>query len=285
MNRNTKFTAIIALSFLLIMSLTLLADNHQETSMNIDDYLTELPDDLVLKEETPQEYRITTVWHNRDLHGDATAKFIISGQYTRALEGDSVQWNNVMIEIFPDPSKAASDTAYQEFMEGFKYKSPEDIARYDFFKDFPPDESTHLLRTLIWDAVAFEVFGWNYFDQLELNKAIVPSDLEDFDAPMADWGTITMKNLKLTWVGVSKLNDELCAVIDYESFVNPVNSSSPGMTVQGRSLYWGIIYISLEDKQIEYATMNEDVIMEITTLTNPEKRMNIQREVKFEKLR
>ncbi|HER00123.1 MAG TPA: hypothetical protein ENO22_12360 [candidate division Zixibacteria bacterium] len=267
------------------MSLRLPADNHLETSLNIDDYLTELPENLVLNEDTPQEYRITTVWHNRDLQGNATAKFIISGQYTRALEGDSVQWNNVMIEIFPDPSKAASDTAYQEFMEGFKYKSPEDIARYDFFKDFPSDESTHLLRTLIWDAVAFEVFGWNYFDQLELNKAIVPSDLVDFDAPMADWGTITMKNLKLIWVGVSELNNELCAVIDYESFVNPVNSSSPGMTVQGRSLYWGIIYISLEDKQIEYATMNEDVIMEITTLTNPENRVNIQREVKFEKLR
>ena len=63
-----------------------------------------------------------------------------------------------------------------------------------------------------------------------------------------------MKNLELTWVGISRLNDELCMVIDYESFVNPVNSSSPGMTVQGRSLYRGIIYISLEDKQIEYAT-------------------------------
>ena len=57
------------------------------------------------------------------------------------------------------------------------------------------------------------------------------------------------------------------------------------MPVIGRSLYWGDIYISLSDMQIEYATMNEDVIMEINTSTLPEKkRLNVQREVKFEKI-
>jgi hypothetical protein len=253
-------------------------------AQNVSSYLDSLPADLKLKEESPQKYQLTTIWHNRDLHGNADAKFVIKGKYTRGLEDDSVQWNDVSIQIFDDPSKAESDTAHYDFMEGFRYKSPEDIARFDFFEDFPSDESAHLLRTLVWDAVAFEIFAWEYFNKLELNRTFVPADLEDFDAPMADWGTITLKNLKLTWVGISRLNDELCAVIDYESFVNPVNSVTPGMTVKGRSTYWGIIYVSLKNKQIEYASMNEDVIMEIATLANPEKRINVQREVKFEKI-
>ncbi len=254
-------------------------------AQNATSYLDSLPTNLELKEDTLQEYGLTTIWHNRDLHGNADVKFVIKGKYTRGLDGDSVQWNDVSIEIFDDPLKPESDTAHYEFMEDFRYKSPEDIARFDFFEDFPSDESTHLLRTLVWDAVAFEAFAWDYFDKLELNRAFVPAELENFDAPMADWGTITLKNLKLTWAGISRLNDELCAVIDYESFVNPVNSVTPGMTVKGRSTYWGIIYISLEDKQIEYATMNEDVIMVIATLANPEKRINVQREVKFEKIK
>ncbi|MBD3217025.1 MAG: hypothetical protein GF310_02025, partial [candidate division Zixibacteria bacterium] len=100
------------------------------------DYLDSLPTNLELKEESPQEYRLTTIWHNRDLHGNADAKFVITGKYARGLDGDSVQWNDVSIEVFSDPSEPESDTAHYEFMEGFRYKSPEDIARFDFFQDF-----------------------------------------------------------------------------------------------------------------------------------------------------
>ena len=136
------------------------------------------------------------------------------------------------------------DTSAQVWMEDFTYQSPYDIARPDFFMDFPTDESVHLLRTLIWDAVGFEIFAWSYFDRLELNQPFIPDELDDYDVPMAEWGTFTMKNLKLTWVGISTRNNEPCALIQYQSLVNPVESGSPliagnrTLTLLGRYLYF-----------------------------------------------
>ena len=241
--------------------------------------------DICLDDTILQVYRLTTDWHNRDLYGNSVAHFFLSGKYTRGLGEGRVRWNDVMIEMFSSTGQTASDTISQGWMEDFTYQSPYDIARPDFFELFPMDESVHLLRTLIWDAVAFEVFAWSYFDKLELNIPFIPSDLDDFDVPMADWGTFKMKNLKLAWTGLSQRNGETCALIQYESYANPVESGSSLMSVKGRSLYWGSIHVSLDDMQIEYATMNEDIIMEVKNSTLPEKkRLNIQREVKFEKI-
>ncbi len=242
-------------------------------------YLSNLPANLRLKENTPQRYLITTNWHNRDLNGSATGKFIIRGEYTRALKDQIVRWNNVQIEVFQDPAKPDSDTLLQKWMEGFSYKSPDDIAKPDIFKNFPINETTHLLRTLIWDVAAFEAFAWTYFEKLKLNETISPSDFEDVTIQMADWGTIKMKDMKLSWIGISKMNNEVCALIHFESFTNPVKSFG----INGRSLYWGRIWVSLEDKQIEYGNLNEDVIMEIMTSSQNKKFLNIQREVEFKK--
>lgn len=80
------------------------------------------------------------------------------------------------------------------------------------------------------------------------------------------------------------MNNEICAVIQYQSFFNPVLSMTNTMTIQGRSLYRGSLLISLEDKQVEYLTMNEDVMMEMTFPGKSEKRlMDMQREVVFTK--
>lgn len=253
----------------------------QSKPTSVNQFLSKLPSELTLRENGPQKYRLTTNWHNRDLSGNATGKFLITGEYTRALGDGRVRWNNVQIAVFQDPTKPDSDTLSQKWMEGFSYKSPDDIAKVDFFKDFPTDETIHLLRTLVWDVVTFEAFAWTYFDKLKLNEVFKPSDFEGFTVQMADWGTLKMKGLRLKWTGISKMNGELCALIQYESFVNPVRS----LGIQGRSLYWGSIWVSLEDKQIEYATLNEDVVTEITSASNSKKVMNIQREVKFEKMK
>lgn len=243
-----------------------------------------VPGELTLREDEPQAYVLTTQWHNRDLYGNLTDEYIITGGYTRALEDGLVRWKNVYI-IFPhDSEETPADSVFQESVEGWSYKSPEDIASAGFFDRLPSDESQHLLRTLIWDAVVFETFAWTYFDKLELNETVEASEFEDFTAQMADWGKLVMKDLRLTWTGITKLNGEACAVIDYRSWANPVDSSSILMSVKGRSLYWGEIWISLEDKQIERATMNEDVIMEMISGHAAPKYQNMQREVTFEKI-
>ena len=62
--------------------------------------------------------------------------------------------------------------------------------------------------------------------------------------------------------------------------------NTPNMKFKGRSLYWGELWISLEDKQVEYATMVEDVIFELNLTGNPQKQLlDLQRDVTFTKNR
>lgn len=261
------------------LSITIAQENTSHTFVK-EKYLSNLPTDLLLKENTPQIYFVTTNWHNRDLEGNATGKFIIRGEYTRGLKDQNVCWNNVQVEVFNDLAKTASDTLFQKWMDGLSYCSPNDLANPDLFKNFPNNEITHLLRTLIWDVAAFEAFAWPSFEKLELNEPITPSDFEDVSIQMADWGNIKMKGLKLSWIGISEMNDEVCALIHFESFSNPVKSFG----INGRSLYWGRIWVSLVDKQIEYGKLNEDVNMEVVTSSQKKKFINIQREVEFIKI-
>ena len=44
----------------------------------------------------------------------------------------------------------------------------------------------------------------------------------------------------------------------------PVKVANAGMTLNARSHYWGEIWVSLAGKQIEYATLQEDVLGELT---------------------
>jgi hypothetical protein len=58
------------------------------------------------------------------------------------------------------------------------------------------------------------------------------------------------------------------------------------MSFKGRSLYWGELWISLEDKQLEYAYMIEDVIFKLKTAQSEQGNLlNLQREVTFETLK
>jgi hypothetical protein len=226
---------------------------------------------LELREDTPQRYRTTTVWYNRDGEGTATAKYVMNARYTRGLEGGTVRWNDVRIAVFDDPQGENADTLAADSMEDFSYKSPEGVADPTLFARLPSDETRHLLRTLVWDAVAVEAFAWTWFDDLELNRTYRPSEFEDFDVSLSGWGMLKMRDLRLRWVGESTVNGEKCAVINYESLANPVRS--PGMN--GRSLYWGTIMVSLEDKQIERGTLNEDILFDRPP---PKGVLNIQRE-------
>jgi hypothetical protein len=56
------------------------------------------------------------------------------------------------------------------------------------------------------------------------------------------------------------------------------------MSFQGRSHYWGEIWLSLEDKQIEYATLYEDVLLEFKLPGQQSKQfVNPFRQATFEK--
>ena len=137
MHERNNLHLNIALALILFLRLNILhAQENSSHSQILDPYLSKLPTDLTVKENEPQTYLLTTNWYNRDLNGNATGKFVIKGEYTRALSDQVVRWNNVSIEVFQDPTKSDSDTLFQDWMEGLSYKSPDDIASPELYKNF-----------------------------------------------------------------------------------------------------------------------------------------------------
>jgi len=145
-------------------------------------------------------------------------------------------------------------------MEGFRY--PNDLAstlKPDFFKGFPP--TAVFERNLVWDTGMIEVFGQNFFDHLKLNEPYHSSFNQDVNMPGV--GVFRNHDVVLEWVGRSQRNGQDCAVIKYEAFFNPLQIANGGMTLNGRSDYWGEIWVSLATRQIEYGTLRESVIGEL----------------------
>jgi hypothetical protein len=263
----------------LIALLPLAAPPQGKPPVDVENYLSTLPT-VALQENAPQRYVFSCTYFSFDLTGSLTGKERVSGEYTRALPDGSARWNHVEIaralhldDTFP-PGEA------QNYMEGFSYRpGTADQFKESFFAGFPKGMQT---KTMVWDVSMFEQFAWKYFDRLKLNEPyqIQPSDIS------LPGGAFHNRRPVLTWVGISKMNNKLCAVIQYEVFFNKLSLSVEGQDLQGRSDYWGSIWVSLTDKQIENGTLNEGVLLGIEIPGQSEKHpMSIFRQAAFQRKR
>ena len=220
----------------------------------------ELPHGTAVKDAGPRTYRFTVVYYTANTTGGVIHRQRVTGDYTRGLANGEVEWKNVGVADvdgatapFPAPQK-------RDFMEGFHYADGSvDTMKPDFFQSFPPTAVVE--RNLIWDTGMFEMFGQNYFDQLRLNVPLHISANQDVNMPGV--GVFHSRDTVLEWVGRSERNGEDCALIDYRAFFNPLDIANGGLTIQGRSDLWGEIWVSLATKQIEYATIDEEVFGEM----------------------
>jgi hypothetical protein len=219
-----------------------------------------LPPSAPLKESGPRTYRFTVVYNTANRIGEIVQRQRLTGEYTRGLGDRQVSWKNVMQAEADGASAPFGTDQRRDFMEGFRYR--DDLAgtmKPDFFKVFPP--SAVFERNLIWDTGMIEDFGQNYFDHLELNKPYKVA--ADQSLKMQSVGTFNNHNVTLTWLGNSKRNGQDCALIQYQAFFNPLEISNAGMNMKARSDYWGDIWVSLATRQIEYATLYENVAGEM----------------------
>lgn len=252
------------------------------SSEKIEGHLAALPKNLSLKESKPQNYLLTVDYYTRDIYGNLAGRMRVTAKYTRALPGGLARWKNVRIAKTEDPNGPLGRGQLQERMQGFTYKPSGDVFDPKFFKDIPATAME--IKVLIWDMLSIEILAWIYFDKLKLNEAYHPNPGgQTFQ--MAGGGSFRNRELKLTWVGVSKMNDETTALIQYESLFNPLDINTPAMKMKGRTNYWGNIWVSLEDKQIEHATLYEDGLMELAFGEKSEKTLvNVFREITFQKV-
>ncbi len=223
-------------------------------------YLSELPS--VPVSNALQKYRMTAVYTNRDLYGNFTGKTKVTGDYTRGLPGDSVNWNNIFISgsnNFSEPFPAGTK---QEYMENMKYVPSPKMVEEGAFKNFPSSPENIYARNLIWDMMSFEIFAWSYYDSLKLNDPyIIPDITGEFN--MADIGKYSHNKIMLCWKGISMINGELCAIVDFNAIDNKIELSMDLIKTKGTEQYWGTILISLKTKNIEHAVMYSGTIQEI----------------------
>lgn len=245
-------------------------------------YLDALPPALELKEDGPQHYSMTSVYYNKGLLGGFISKMKVSGEYTRGLGSGYVQWNKVEIaETYQQEGDFPAGKT-QDYMEDFRYIPSGNMIQASAFENFPPNSI--FAKNLVWDALAFEAFAWEFLDKLQLNVPYRAEEVEG-ELSLAGQGTFENKEAHVTWTGLSRMNGELCALIQFRVMDNPLEMANPQMSLRGRSHYWGNIWVSLEDKQIEHATLSEDVVMEIKLAGQSNSQyINTTREIVFRKL-
>lgn len=246
-------TTFIYLALLFLISINT-AKAQQENLLN---YLTSLPTDLVLDKSVKRSYEMITDYYNYDLKSNFLNKERLTGCIT--YEGDSAQWKDVyhakskvLDAVYPQGEK-------KDFLQGFKYKQDEKVVTPEFFKNNLP-EADPLTMNLIWDALGFDALAYyDYWDSLKLGKEFQAKNM-NFEVQIADFGTFENKDIRITWLGITKVGDKICAILKYSVMNNPVNVNFENISMSGRSHYWGEIYVSLSDKQIEQVNLMEDVV-------------------------
>ena len=260
------------------------AQQSDKTEKSVTDLLSSLPTNLTFQGTAPLKYRVTSVFHNRGIGGDVKSKVLLTAEFTRSIKEDKVsfRWKDVQVAAPSDPAKPFPPGTRLDYMEGFGYPLSEGIMQEQLYRHIPDGDLKHLLKTLVWDAATLDPIFWDHFDEFQLNRDYNVSSLEDIELSMGNWGVLRMGDLRIRWTGISEMNGDLCAVLAFRSLANPVQYGAMTGT-NGRSLYWGNIWVSLADKQVEQFTMIEDVFLEMPIPGKSAKHvMNLQREVTIE---
>jgi len=220
----------------------------------------QLPQNVAVKDSGPRTYRFTVDYNTANSRGEVIFRQRLSGDYTRGLPAGEVMWKNVTQADGIGPTAPFPAPQKQDYMEGFRYRNDAaDSMKPDFFKGFPATAVVE--RNLVWDTGMIEMFGQNYFEHLKLNEPY--HAISNSDENMPGVGTFHNRDVVLQWIGRSQRNGQDCALIRYQAFFNPLDIANGGMTLKGRSDYWGEIWVSLTTKQIEYATLYEVVVGEM----------------------
>jgi hypothetical protein len=234
----------------------------QNQKVIVNKYLTKLPSGKPEDDGALQKYRMTAVYTNMDVYGKFTGKTKVTGDYTRGFKDGFAVWNNVFISDSKSQSEPFAEGNRQNYMENFKYIPSDNMLTEDAFKNFPSSTENVFARNLIWDMMSVELFAWRHNDSLKLNKTYILPDIKG-EFNMAEIGKYNQESIQLCWTGISLMNNELCAVIEYRAMNNRLEIATGNIKTKGTEQYWGNTWISLKTKQVEYAEMYSCTFQEI----------------------
>jgi len=273
------FTLITATLVILGLFLPLKSYGQDEKKF-VNTYLTSLP--KIKTENVLRKYRMTTIHINRDLLGNFTNKTRITGEYTRGFSDGHMTWNNAVISHSDSYDGEFPAGIRQEYMENFSYGPTDDMLSAGAFKSFPATPDNVLARNLVWDMITFETYAWMFWDSLELNVPYVVRQING-EFNMAEIGTYNHNVITICWKGITTIEGELCAVIDFNAIDNLLNLSMEMFKSKGTEQYWGTTWVSLKTRNIEKALMYGGVMQEIEISGMPQKMLiNTVRELWLE---
>lgn len=267
--KNLNLTGIL---FLVLMVIPFKSNAQQSNSEIIKSYLTKINIDSI--DKSPKKYRMTAIYTNRDLYGKFMDKTKIEGDYTSGLENGNVKWNNVHISNSKSLTGSFNVKSPQNYMENFKYIPSSDMLETKNFPNFPPTPNGVFSKNLVWDMMGIEEFAWKHLDSLKLNKIYnIPGLNNEFE--MADIGTYSHSKVMLCWTGISQIDNELYAVIEFDAIDNIVNISMDVVKTRGTEQYWGSVWVSLKTREIGQAVMYSGSAQEIE-ITGMENKFKIK---------
>ena len=230
------------------------------------------------------KYRMTAVYTNKDLYGNFTGKMKVTGEYTKGIENGLVHWNHIFISNSSNYAEPFPAGTKQEYMENLTYVPSPKMLAAESFKNFPATTDAVFARNLVWDMMAIENFAWDFTDSLKLNKTYrISQNNRAFN--MADIGTYAHNEIQICWTGISAMNDELCAVLEYRALDNKIELSMDGFKTKGTEQYWGTTWVSLKTRSVEAAVMYSGTIQEIDIRGMKDKLLvKTIREIQVEKI-
>jgi len=223
------------------------------------DNRSRLPENIEIDKSVTRSYKMTTDYYNYDLKCNFLNKMRFTGfiSYT----GDLAQWKEVYYAESKDLDAAYTVEKKIDSFQNLTYRPDGTTLTAEFFQKNLPEANVFEMN-LIWDALGFDVFAYSCWDSLKLNEEFRAKNING-EVEIAGIGTFNNKDIRITWLGVTKMNDKICAIIKYSVMNNPLKVENENMSMNGRSHYWGEVYVSLSDKQIEYANLTEDVVTDI----------------------
>ncbi len=234
-----------------------------------------------------QEYNVILKWQNFD---PITANKIncnaVEANFSIELDSNYASWSNVNFSQIDDFNQNDFVGTNLPSFNNFSYcPGDTNFLKEDFYKNIAV-EQRDIAKWLVSDAIQMQGVTLYFSDSLKFNEEFYPEFLENYDVKFENWINFSSRYQKLIWTGITELNNELCAIVKFESLYNPVEVNNNEMKIKGRSLYYGELWISLEDKQLEYAIMLEDVVMKLRSSSFPEEQLiDLQREIVFEKIK
>ncbi|MEA5127047.1 MAG: hypothetical protein VB074_02580 [Proteiniphilum sp.] len=175
---------------------------------------------------------------------------------------DSVVWHNVgwsrIDDLLQEPVQIVN---WDEFNGRTHKTGSTDWLNEKFYSNIPQDKR-EWARMMTSDVPWLE-FGKFIIDSLEFQKDYFPQIMDNKDIAVEGSNTFSSSYLKCVWSGITLCNDEICAIVKFESLNSQLISySGDKIVMKGRDMYYGEILVSLNDKQIERLVMVEDLVGE-----------------------